>query len=90
MNNLISAQSARFNFSLERNPGYALLFHQALKGRYNRWPAFSGLMIFLNIRPKALPWVIVNRLFGAWEQHAESAKLEQAIKANLKGLGYGL
>ena len=30
------------------------------------------------------------RPFGAWEQHAESAKLELAIKANLKGQGYGL
>jgi hypothetical protein len=68
------------------------------------------------IEPRALPWAIECRPFGAAEgghivisvfglqaarflpprlvaelhdQFAESAKLDQAIKANLKGMGYG-
>ena len=75
-----------------QRPGYASPFHQALKGRNNRCLAPSGLGIFLAIEPRALPWAITVRPFGASTrpaQFAESAKREQAIKANLRGLGYG-
>jgi hypothetical protein len=54
--------------------------------------ALSGLGIFLSIEPRALPWAIAFGPFGASTrpvQFAESAKLEQAIKANLRELGYG-
>jgi hypothetical protein len=93
--------------------------------------ALSGLAMFLNIEPRALPWAVAFGPFGAGHRRntrarhfsrnaaegespgqrpglrsrlikpalkgpnitprrfAESAKLEQAVKANLRGLGYG-
>jgi hypothetical protein len=49
-----------------------------------------------DIEPRALPWAIPFGPAGAARgtaeltgQFAGSAKLEKAIKANLKGLGYG-
>ncbi len=75
-----------------QRPGSASSFHPALKGRPNRCLAPSGLEMFLTIEPRALPWAGVDRPFGASPRHAqfaESANLEQAIKANLRGLGYG-
>ena len=75
-----------------QRPGYASSFNQALKGRHHRCLAPSGLGIFLTIEPRALPWAGMDRPFGASPRHAqfaESAQREQAIKANLKGLGYG-
>lgn len=66
--------------------------------------ALSGLGRWLPPVPRALPWAFTGRPFGAWghtpvglaprfvaELHAqfvESAKLEQAIRKNLKGLGH--
>lgn len=67
-------------------------FHQALKGPNDRSPALSGLGPNLAIGPRALPWAITARPFGASTRRvrfAESAKLEQDIQANLRGLGYG-
>jgi hypothetical protein len=114
-----------------QRPGSASSFHPALKGRPNRCLAPSGLGMFLDIAPRALPWAIAFSPFGAGHRRnararyfsrnaagcespgcnpglattidssalkgpdraaphrAESAKLEQAIKANLRGLGYG-
>ena len=75
-----------------QRPGSASSFHQALKGRHHRCLAPSGLGMFLDIEPRALPWAGMDRPFGASPRHAqfaESAQREQAIKANLKGLGYG-
>ena len=43
MSHVISAPRPRFNSSPERNPWYALSFHQALKGQHNRWIAHLGL-----------------------------------------------
>jgi len=52
--------------------------------------ALSGLGLFLSIEPRALPWAIAFGPVGARHaQFAESAKREQAITANLRGLGYG-
>ena len=50
-----------------QRPGYASSFHQALKGRYNRCLAPSGLGMFLTIEPRALPWAGMGRPFGAAE-----------------------
>jgi hypothetical protein len=50
-----------------QRPGYAAVFHQALKGRHYHCFAPSGLGVFFNIEPKALPWAIECRLFGAAE-----------------------
>lgn len=50
-----------------QRPGYAFPFHQALKGRPNRCLAPSGLGMFLNIEPRALPWAGMSRPFGATE-----------------------
>jgi len=53
-----------------QRPGYASSFHQALKGRPNRCLAPSGLGMFLNIEPRALPWAIALGPVGAsdWEE----------------------
>ena len=58
--------------------------------------ALSGLGMIWDIEPRALPWAIPFGPAGAARgtaeltgQFAGSAKLEKAIKANLKGLGYG-
>jgi hypothetical protein len=49
--------------------------------------ALSGLGMFLGIEPRALPWAITFGPVGAGHaQFAESAKLEQQIKANLENL----
>ena len=50
--------------SLGQRPGSASSFHQALKGRHNRCLAPSGLGMFLNIEPRALPWAGMGRPFG--------------------------
>lgn len=50
-----------------QRPGYASSFHQALKGRHNRCLAPSGLGMFLDIEPRALPWAGISRPFGAAE-----------------------
>jgi hypothetical protein len=51
-----------------QRPGYAApSFHQALKGRHNWGFALSGLESLLIIRPRALPWAIAVRPFGAAE-----------------------
>jgi hypothetical protein len=49
-----------------QRPGYAApSFHQALKGRHNRGFALSGLESLLIIGPRALPWAVTARPFGA-------------------------
>ena len=50
-----------------QRPGYASSFHRALKGRPNCCLAPSGLAMFLNIEPRALPWAGISRPFGAAE-----------------------
>ncbi len=50
-----------------QRPGYAAVFHQALKGRHHRCLALSGLGMFLGIEPRALPWAIAFGPFGAGE-----------------------
>jgi hypothetical protein len=75
-----------------QRPGCASLFVRALKGRNSGCVALSGLGLILDIEPRALPWAVLVRPFGASPrpaQFVESAKLEQAIKGNLEGLGYG-
>ena len=54
-----------------QRPGYASTFQQALKGRHNRCSALSGLGMFLNIEPRALPWAIAFCPFGAAEGGGE-------------------
>ena len=86
-----STNGARY-LSLGQRPRCGVARDQALKGRHSRYPAPSGLGVFLTVGPRALPWAEIVRPFGAAERHgqfAESAKLERAIKANLRGLGYG-
>ena len=61
----------------------------ALKGRHNRCFAPSGLGMLLAIEPRALPWAGMCRPFGAATQAAEALSLEQAVKVNHRGLGYG-
>ena len=66
----IGARSAGFSAngaahtSPGQRPGSASSFHQALKGRHNRCLAPSGLGMFLNIEPRALPWAGMGRPFG--------------------------
>ena len=62
----LSTNGATYDSPGQR-PGYASPFHQALKGRHHRCPAPSGLGLFLDIEPRALPWVITVRPFGAAE-----------------------
>ena len=65
---------------------------RALKGRHNRCFALSGLGMFLATELMALPWAGMYRPFGAATQSdefAESMNLEQAVKVNHRGLGYG-
>ena len=50
-----------------QRPGYACPLRQALKGRHHRYPAPSGLGLFLDIEPRALPWAGLSRPFGAAE-----------------------
>jgi hypothetical protein len=50
-----------------QRPGYATFFYQALKGRHTRCCAPSGLGMVLTIEPRALPWAITVRPFGAAE-----------------------
>lgn len=50
-----------------QRPGSASPFHQALTGRHNRCLAPSGLGMFLDIEPRALPWAGISRPFGAAE-----------------------
>ena len=50
-----------------QRPGYASLYHQALKGRHNRCLAPSGLGLFSDIEPRTLPWAGISRPFGAAE-----------------------
>ncbi len=59
-----SSNAAAYNSPGQR-PGYALLLHRALKGRHRRCVAPSGLGSFLTIEPRALPWAIECRPFGA-------------------------
>ena len=66
----LSTNGARFD-SPGRCPGYAAVFHQALKGRHNRCLALSGLELFLTIEPRATPWAIKCRPYGASEGGAE-------------------
>ena len=54
-----------------QRPGYAAVFQQALKGRHHRCFAPSGLGMFLTIEPRALPWAIECRPFGAAEGGGE-------------------
>jgi hypothetical protein len=86
-----STNGARYD-SPGHRPGFAAEFHQALKGRHNRCFALSGLNLFLVKEPRALPWAELFRPFRAAVRNApfcESAKLEKAIKENLRELGYG-
>ena len=50
-----------------QRPGYASTLRQALKGRHDRCFAPSGLGLFLDIEPRALPWAISLCPFGAAE-----------------------
>ena len=50
-----------------QRPGYAAQLFLALKGRHNRCYAPSGLGLFLDIEPRALPWAGLARPFGAAE-----------------------
>lgn len=54
-----------------QRPGYASPFQQALKGRHNRCLAPSGLGILFAIEPRATPWAITVRPFGAAEGGGE-------------------
>ena len=67
---VFSANGAAYT-SLGQRPGSASSFHQALKGRHNRCSALSGLGMFLNIEPRALPWAIAFCPFGAAEGGGE-------------------
>ena len=62
---------------------------RALKGRHNRCFALSGLGMFLATELMALPWAGMYRPFGAATLLAEALSVEQAVKANLRRLGYG-
>ena len=65
---------------------------RALKGRHIRCFAPSGLGMFLAVEPRTLSWAISLRPVGAETlpaDFAESLSVEQAINANLRGLGYG-
>ena len=55
------------NGAAQASPGYASSFHPALKGRHHRCPAPSGLGLFLDIEPRALPWAGLSRPFAAAE-----------------------
>lgn len=59
-----STNGARYDSPGQR-PGFAAELGQALKGRHNRCFALSGLKMFLNIEPRALPWAELFRPFGA-------------------------
>ena len=59
-----SSNAAAYNSPGQR-PGDALVLHPALKGRHRRCIAPSGLGSFLTIEPRALPWAIECRPFGA-------------------------
>ena len=50
-----------------QRPGSASSFHPALKGRHHRCLAPTGLSLFLDIEPRALPWAISLCPFGAAE-----------------------
>ena len=63
---VFSANGAAYTSPGQR-PGSASPFHPALKGRHHRCPAPSGLGMFLDIEPRALPWAGIFRPFGAAE-----------------------
>ena len=67
---VFSANGAAYTSPGQR-PGSASSFHQALKGRPNRCLALSGLGMFLDIEPRALPWAGMGRPFGAAEGGGE-------------------
>ena len=76
--------------SPEQRPGFISAQDlRALKGRHNGCSVPSGLGMFLTIEPRALPWAGMYRPFGATTQAVEFLSLKQAVKANLRGLGYG-
>ena len=85
-----SSNAAAYNSPGQR-PGYALLLHRALKGRHNRCIALSGLGIFSDPGPRALPWAIEFCPVGAEDKShtAKRAVLEKMVNANLEGIGYG-
>ena len=65
---------------------------RALKGRHKEHFALSGLDGFLAVEPGALPWAGMYRSFGAATkpvEFAESLRLGQVVKANMRGVGYG-
>jgi hypothetical protein len=60
--------------------------------RANHCCAPSGLEPYRAHQPRALPWAITLGPFGAEQEErrlAEFAVQGQAIRANLRGLGYG-
>ena len=74
-----------------QRPGFGPLGYSALKGRHNRCSAPSGLGIFSDTGPRALPWAIVSCPVGAEEKchTGKRAVLEKQVNANLEGMGYG-
>jgi hypothetical protein len=86
-----STNGAPFDSPGQR-PGFGSSFHhRALKGRNNGCAALSGLGLFLDMRPRALPWAIVSCPVGA-EDKSHAAKrtvLEKKVNQNLEGMGYG-
>ena len=74
-----------------QRPGIGPLGDSALKGRNNRCAAPSGLGIFSDTGPRALPWASVSCPVGAEEKShtAKRAVLEKQVNKNLEGMGYG-
>jgi hypothetical protein len=77
--------------SLGQRPRFGPLCNSALKGRLRRCFALSGLGIFWDTRPRALPWAEVFCPFGAEEKShsATRAVQEKQVNANMEGIGYG-
>jgi hypothetical protein len=66
-NSVVFSANGAAHTSPGQRPGSASSFHQALKGRHHRCLAPSGLVMFLDIEPRALPWAGLGRPFGAAE-----------------------
>ena len=72
-------------------PGFGSLGYSALKGRYNGCAAPSGLGIFSDTGPRALPWASVSCPVGAEEKSytVTRAVREKQVNKNMEGMGYG-
>ena len=74
-----------------QRPGFGSLGYSALKGRNIGCAAHSGLGIFSDTGPRALPWAIVSCPVGAEEKShtVKRAVVEKQVNANMEGMGYG-